>query len=443
MSVHPDASRPKQPWKVVFTKPDGKRSTKRFPTEEEARHFDETGELLTESAAPAPQPEEREVPRGVYPDGPGKYRINVTDAHGHVTSRRGFDSPEAALLEKGRLEERFATGREVVGRDRFDTQWAKFLVTKKAQVTEGVYENYERDGRLRLLPFFGRDPLKSIDAGRVDEWLAPFAEKVLDGEVAPKTINNCLTTLSTFFNWCVGRNKMATNPCDHVDQLIVDPAEIPYFTTAQIAVYLSCCSKVYRPLAAFLIGTGCRVSEAIAVKVTDLDLDDGIVRIYRQRSRTRKAMATRGTKGKDFRPVEIGPRLVQLLRDMLALRAEHGVDDGGWLFLCPKPERGRYAKRTEPVPPHRKTVSDWHEAALAKMNEGRDEKDRLDVTLHGLRHTAAALWLQKESIYYVQRQLGHKDVQTTIKNYGHLERSYTRGAAAAAEDRIYAATEED
>jgi integrase len=48
-----------------------------------------------------------------------------------------------------------------------------------------------------------------------------------------------------------------------------------------------------------------------------------------------------------------------------------------------------------PVPPHRKTVNDWHEAALAKLNERMKlvGPDALDLTLHGLRHTAAASWL--------------------------------------------------
>ena len=43
--------------------------------------------------------------------------------------------------------------------------------------------------------------------------------------------------------------------------------------------------------------------------------------------------------------------------------------------------------------------------------------------LHDLRHTAATLWLAAgESIYFVQQQLGHADIQTTIDLYGHPDR---------------------
>jgi integrase len=94
-------------------------------------------------------------------------------------------------------------------------------------------------------------------------------------------------------------------------------------------------------------------------------------------------ITTKETKGKKRRVVFIGSELVAVLQDMLAVRREHGIEDGGWLFLVPPPRRGRYATRTEPRPPHRKTVHDWHEHAL--QDAGLD-----DLPLHGLRHTAAA-----------------------------------------------------
>ena len=97
----------------------------------------------------------------------------------------------------------------------------------------------------------------------------------------------------------------------------------------------------------------------------------------------------------------IGPGLVAMLRDTLAVRAEHGLGDGGWLFLCPTAKRGRYAVREEPRPPHRKTVHDWHEQAF-------EDAGLADLPLHGLRHTAAAAWLGTgRSLEFVRAQLGH------------------------------------
>jgi len=54
----------------------------------------------------------------------------------------------------------------------------------------------------------------------------------------------------------------------------------------------------------------------------------------------------------------------------------------------------------------------------------------IDVRLHDLRHTAATLWLASgQSIYFVQQQLGHKDIQTTIDLYGHPDQAAHRTAA--------------
>lgn len=55
------------------------------------------------------------------------------------------------------------------------------------------------------------------------------------------------------------------------------------------------------------------------------------------------------------------------------------------------------------------------------------------IRLHDLRHTAATLWLAAgESIYFVQQQLGHADIQMTIDQYGHPDKQAHREAAARA-----------
>ncbi len=43
------------------------------------------------------------------------------------------------------------------------------------------------------------------------------------------------------------------------------------------------------------------------------------------------------------------------------------------------------------------------------------------ITVHGLRHTHASISLyRKASIYYIAERLGHKDIQTTHKDYSHV-----------------------
>jgi integrase len=55
------------------------------------------------------------------------------------------------------------------------------------------------------------------------------------------------------------------------------------------------------------------------------------------------------------------------------------------------------------------------------------------VRLHDLRHTAATLWPPPcASVYFVQQQLGHADLKTTIGTYGHPDQAAHREAAERA-----------
>ena len=130
--------------------------------------------------------------------------------------------------------------------------------------------------------------------------------------------------------------------------------------------------------------------------------------------------------------MQVGPRLAATLRGVREERAALGVNDGGWLFLCPPPRRGRYSVRTEPVPPSRKTAHDWHEWVL-------QDAGLRDMPLHSLRHTAATAWLSTgHPLIFVQRQLGHRSITTTEEHYGHLDTSFMREAAARTEALIAA-----
>ena len=160
----------------------------------------------------------------------------------------------------------------------------------------------------------------------------------------------------------------------------------------------------------------------------------------RPAARTRKT-ANGSTKGDRFRSVEIGPGLSRTLQDQLARRAEmaRGDQQNAPVFVMPvrtrKAERGRWASTGDPEPFDRNTVSClWHKTAL-------QDAGLRDMPLHSLRHTAAAAWLAGgNSPMYVQRQLGHADIGTTERYYGHLERHVLAAGASATEEAIARAT---
>jgi integrase len=440
---------------VVRWRENGRRRIKRFDTPDEAEVFERglqpasvaaesrspevaalaarLAELEAQLAATAEQAEA--TGDGVLPyetKAGTRYGFKFRQSDGTSSTRRGYVSKTAARKAKRKLEESIDRGEIKVARESFEAFWNRLLAERKPYLTKGGYQDMETHGRLRLLPFLGSKRLSAFDEDLIRLWMAEMI-KLLESDdpkkkLSPKTINNSRGWLSVALGEAVRRKLLPQNPCEWVKPLPVDKVEIDYLRLAEIDRYLETTPDYYRALAEFLIGTGARISEAVRVRWTDLELDHAVVRIYRQRER--RADGDAPTKGKRFRPVLIGPGLVQTLRDLRARREEHGIDDGGWVFLCPPVKRGRYANRTEPVPPAPNTVHEWHEAAL-------EDAGLRDMPLHCLRHTAAAAWLATgHELIFVQRQLGHASITTTEEHYVHLEVKFMADAAARTEAAI-------
>ena len=203
----------------------------------------------------------------------------------------------------------------------------------------------------------------------------------------------------------------------------------------EIPLYLDGCSDIYRPLAELLIGSGLRISEALALRISDLELEDtgGAIIVYR----SHKKDGTGSTKSDRFRSVEIGPVSAPPFGTSWPgePRWPPATSPMRFSFVMPvrtvKRSNGRWEGAGAGLPFDRTTVSrDWHKQAL------QDAALR-DMPLHALRHTAAAAWLAaSNSLMYVQRQLGHADIGTTERYYGHLERHVLAAGAVATEEAI-------
>jgi len=136
---------------------------------------------------------------------------------------------------------------------------------------------------------------------------------------------------------------IVANPALRVERLPGGHIEREYLRLHEIGIYLDSCSDVYRPLAEVLIGSGVRISESLALRISDLELDDsgGVIVVYR----SRKKASVGSTKSDRFRSVEIGPRTSLVLRTSIAQRRDldAGLADDGLVFVMPV----RGAKRSQ------------------------------------------------------------------------------------------------
>ena len=95
-----------------------------------------------------------------------------------------------------------------------------------------------------------------------------------------------------------------------------------------------------------------RVSGALALHWDDIDFRHCVLRVYRSATPDGEGP----TKGKRFRSVQVGPNLLDTLRDLRARRAELDATDltRARVFATPvrrrKRERGRWASKPQDQP---------------------------------------------------------------------------------------------
>lgn len=288
---------------------------------------------------------------------------------------------------------------------------ARWLTRKRPLLEESTYRDYDAHLRLRLLPAFGPRKIRQITRAHVETYLADLDRP---GTLSRKTINDSLIPLRQILARAIRDGVIATNPAANRDR--DDPLELPYerptmhyLNREQALAYLDAAPAWYRPLAETLIGAGLRIGEAIALEWRDVSWDAGVLAV----SRTVKVGGTGTPKGDKARNVVIASYLLDVLRAHRADQARRGLVSP-LVFLSPdghQLDRHNVRRRGHDV-----TLRD---AALPSR-----------VRLHDLRHTAATLWLASgQSIYFVQQQLGHQDIQTTIDLYGHPDQAAHRAAA--------------
>ena len=186
-------------------------------------------------------------------------------------------------------------------------------------------------------------------------------------------------------------------------------------------IYLRGCSPFWRVRALTLILTGCRIGELLALEPDDIDWHGNAIIIKRAMKAGRLIGSTKGDE--TGRRVDMGPALAAALRE-----ARSGGER--------RSARGRPRQLVFPAP-----AGGYDDAKRLLEHEHRPALERAglrtSIVTHELRHTAAAVWLSLGfPVEYVRRQMGHRDIATTIRNYGHLERTLIPDAAARTEAAV-------
>lgn len=248
----------------------------------------------------------------------------------------------------------------------------------------GTIEFYDAKAR-KLFAFLG-DTEQPIDI-ITDETVGDYIFEMKEEKLSDTTINTNLRMVRAFLYWCMEKG--------YLEQFSVklvradDPIKEPY-TAQELEKLLkapkrkSCSFSEYRNwvMVSFLLGTGCRASTLVNLKIGDLDLSAGMVTFRHMKARNQQM-------------VPLSKSLVEILEEYLEFR---GGEASELLFVS---EYGNAL-----------TVSALGNAVWAYNHKRGVEK----TSVHLFRHTYAKLYIQAGGDpFRLQKLMGHSDLSMTRK----------------------------
>lgn len=263
-------------------------------------------------------------------------------------------------------------------------------------VTDGTRRRYEQMARLHLSGRLAVTQLEHLTRDDVAAWVNAQTG-------SPKSIRNRHALLSAALESAVRADLLPKNVAKGVRLPRLDSAgeEMVFLEPAEFDAIVSHLPDHWRPLAHFLVGTGARWGEVTALRVGDVDMQAGTVRISQSWKETSGA-------GWELGPPKTrrGRRTAKVRGAALdAIAPEMKRDPREWLFL---------SKRGGPVRGDWWRTDVWR-PAVAAWDGPKSPR------VHDLRHTFAS-WAIRAGVplTVLQRQLGHESIQTTSDVYGHI-----------------------
>ncbi len=275
------------------------------------------------------------------------------------------------------------------------------------------YLNFERGLSPLTVRAYGRELERFItfaaERGRRDpaavggDDVRDYVFHLGDLGLAPTSVRRAQSALRTYFGFLLEEGTLEHDPTEGLQSPRVARPLPNVLDTGAVSALLEAPrldSPMYwrdRAILEFLYATGVRVSELVGLRMTDLDLEEGLCTVFGKGSKER--MVPLG-----------GPACVAVSRYLREVRpALEKGKGGGRVFLN---QRGRPLSRT----------AVWKIVKTAAGLAGIEGS----VSPHVLRHTFATHLLEGGAdLVAVQELLGHADISTT-QIYTHLDRKYLR-----------------
>ncbi|EOB3454948.1 site-specific integrase [Enterococcus hirae] len=329
------------------------------------------------------------------------------------TTRRGFNTPEAAQRALQRLEtDMQENGIEAVKTQKskkFEYVYELWFDNYKKTVKESTWSSTKQIFDTHILNVFGDKYIDKIDVF--------FCQKAVNtwSETRPKIFKKIKNYTSNVFDYAASLQIITNNPMKLVSVprgniLEIDEKKIEFYTKEELIEFLKAIENddseryLFFSLLAF---TGIRKGEAFALKWSDIDFKNKTLDINKT--------VTRGYQGRlivNTPKSKSGKRKIYLDDDLVLLLKKYYTKNRNVFFI----QNDSLIFQHDGLL-YNPTISRSWLNLIYKHHPELTKK----ITTHGFRHTHASLLFESgASLKDVQERLGHSDIQTTSNVYTHV-----------------------
>lgn len=347
---------------------------------------------------------ERTSTPGIFKRG-NRYVVVFRDPAGKQRKRSTRTLTEARALKSSLVTDVARGEYRSVSNARFSDYWPQWIDSYSGRTARGFRENtrneYRRDLEREAAPYFGRMRLAEIEPQHIKRWLSSLAARGL----AQATIRSTFAPVRAMLADAAEEGTIRSNPAAGVripaTAKVTEPKRKSLSDEEVDSLRAALASEADRLLIDFLLVTGVRISEAIALDLGDVDF-----------GRRRVKVSKRFYRGFDAPKSSFGLREIpvtyELAQRLWAMRKDRPqAADADPLFVSTHGARLDYANVYNRVlkPAMRKAGIAWGGA-------------------HRLRHTTATHLIRSgASANQAQLWLGHHDPGFTARTYVHLDAS--------------------
>ena len=348
-----------------------------------------------------------------------------------ISARTKKEIKTKALQAKFEFEKNGATRTAFIQFETYselmDSWWEVYSPTIKPNSKISIKSQIEK----YLRPAFGDIKLEKLTPAIIQQQVNKWANDYNKNNNGFKQYAQLHSYNKSILQYGASLQAIPFNPAKDiiVPKVKKEKAKIKHFTDSELKQFFEYldsldqtrfknlfCVTLYK----FLLATGCRINEALALEWSDIDLDNAVVHITKTLNLRKVPNSPKSKSG--IREIDIDVQTVTMLKQYKRQQIQEAWKIG-------KNETVVFSNIV-------RKYSDYRTLGN-RLKKHFIEANLPDIGFHGFRHTHASLLLNAGIPYKeLQHRLGHSTLSMTMDTYSHLSKESAKKAVSIFETAL-------